>query len=639
MLIAKRVKNGATDVNHISVVVVAAYLILAWPRSAFSEPTAAPEYQPHLQLAPINLSHSVSGVVGYIYDRNGYESNVSRLQSLYVQVNLGVRVSSFIWQPWIALVQSNLLVGLNSAKTKSGSYPTETTGSTIINGDAALNLLHYSRFPFDARIFREDNRYNFSYVGTNINTQRTGYDLDQSYSSLRRTISGNAFFHSENITGQNISPTHRDQLNINLNITPSVKQSLKIYGSADNASQPTQGLSSSFDTITADHVYMPNSIFSVASLADLFKTNYSITQGSYPQQSDTKSFQFSSFGSLRPEKTPLTITSSVRLFKSDSNSNIITTPTLTSSDFNLGANYLFSQFIRMYGSFMAHDSLGTQTLNTDMGLSAGKLFRDITTIGGYKYTRSVNGQVSSNSSTVTDSTNQAFTERFQRLGLTLSHALDKRSEYDGAYLGKNLYQNLTMITGLGGRTASSNQIHSSSTISSINSGDSTISNLNTGGSLSWSRFEGKGRTGIRLNVNDARNLGGAGTQYNFQMVNLQASRSEILNRNESLQGNLTLQATRSQHDTGVYKTLAPDADVHYRNLRTFKVLNLVYDSILRIADSNLAATQLGQNQATRIWMNNFTYKIGRLDMRLDTSIAKNNHITQSSILLVMSRLF
>lgn len=637
MLIAKLVKNGATDVSHISIVVVAAYLLLAWPRSAFSEPTAAPEYQPHLQLAPINLSHSVGGAIGYLFDRYSYGSAASNLQSLYVQVNLGVNVRSFIWQPWIALVQGNLLVGLNSTKTKSNSYPTETTGSTIINGDAALNLLHYSRFPFDARIFREDNRYNFSYVGTNINTQRTGYDLSQGYASLRRTFSGNAAFHSEKLAGPNISPTYRDQLNINLKIAPSVKQSLQIYGSTDNAKQPSQGLSSSFDTITANHAYMPNSIFSVASLADLYKTNFTNTQGNNQQQSDFRSFQFSSFASLRPEKTPLTITSSVRLYKSDSSSNIMTTPTLTSSDFNLGANYLFSPFIRMYGSFMAHDSLGTQTLNTDMGLAAAKVFRDISTVGGFRYTRSISGQVSSNSSTVTDSSNQTFVERFQRLGLALSHALDKGSAYGGGLLGENLNQTLTIVSGLGGRTTSANQIPSGSTISSLNRGDSTISNLRTGGSLAWSRAEGQGRTGIRLNVSDSRNLGGAGTQYSFQMVNLQASRTENLNRNESLQGNLTLQATRSKQEAGLYRTLAPNAEARYHNSRTFKVRNLSYDSILRISDSNLV--QVGQNQATRIWMNNFTYRIGRLDMRLDSSIAKNNHIPQGSILFVMSRLF
>ncbi len=625
MLRLKLVKNGASGVGHISgVVVVAAYLILGWPRPAFSaEPAAAPDDQPHLQLAPINLSHSAGGAIGYIFQRNSYEANVNMQQSLGVRVNAGVSVNSFIWQPWLAAVSSNLVASVYDVHTNTNRTPTYNSVNTIINGDAALNLVRSSRFPFEARVFKQDDRFASSFIGTNLDNQLTGYSLRQSYRTINRRLTADAAFTSEKSTGSYTSPNYLDLFNFNSTMRPAIDQSIRIYGNTDSENQPDKGRSSSYDTLVANHVYLPNSIFSVASVANLFKMNSSVKQGSSQQQYAADSQQFSSFASLRPEKSPLTMTSSVRFLKSDSSSNGILTPTLASTNFNLGANYLFSSLIRMYGSINVADSLGIQTVSTDAALAAAQAYRAKTNLGGFLYSGSIGGSLASTNKTSTDSANQTTTQSGQSLRLYLSHALDKHTEFGAGRLSENLHQTISTAAGSSG---------------------STVSNLNSGGSLAWTRTEGKETTLLRLSATDSRNLGGK--QYVFQMVNLQASRSKAMNRNELWQGNLTVQATHAQraaeqNSPNAANTITPSADLVYRHQRAFKVLHLSFESILRIADTNIAPAQYQgyQDQTTRTWDNNFDYKIGRLTMQLKTRVAKINNIPQSSIFFMVLRPF
>ena len=620
----KPVKNGASGAGQLYCVVVLACLILGWSRTAFSaEPTAASDEQPHLQLAPIKLSHSLDGNIGYIFQRTTFGASKATQQSFGVGVNAGVGVQSFFWQPWLAQVSSNLLAGIISTSTNSSATPTYNTVSTAISGDAALDLVRYSRFPFQVRVFRRDNKYAAFYSGSNVSTQLAGYSLNQDYSSMNRRLVANASFTSSKSGGSNINPSYSNLFNFGLTAQPTQHQSISITASTDSEKQPDQGRSSLYDTLVANHAYQPNFIFSVASLANLLKINYSLAQGSItPQQFDANSLQFSSVASLRPEQSPLTMTGSVRFLRTDSSNNGILASTLKSSNFNLGANYLFSPLIRLYGSVNVADSLGTQTVSTDAALSAAKPYRitAATELGGFRYSGSIGGNLSTNNRTSTNSIGQSTNQNALNLGLYLSHALDKNSEWGAGRLSENLHQTVS-----GG----------------VSSSGTAISNLNTGGSLSWNRIEGKENTQLRLSANDARNL--RGPQSIFQMINLQASRSEAMSRNESLQGSLTVQATHTQVSgtQDIPNTITPSAEMNYRHQRAFKVLHLTFDSILRIADTNIASAQPtgSPNQATRSWDNNFDYKIGRLSLKLNTNMAKIGDTLQTSIMFMMNRSF
>ena len=136
MLRPKLIKNGASGIGRISGVVAIAYLILGWARPALSvEPTAVPEEQSHLQLALIDLSHSVNGNMGYIFQRTAIGSSLTTLQALGLGVVVEAQAKSFFWQPWLALVSSNLSTSINSSSTSTNATPTYNTLSTAINGD------------------------------------------------------------------------------------------------------------------------------------------------------------------------------------------------------------------------------------------------------------------------------------------------------------------------------------------------------------------------------------------------------------------------------------------------------------------------------------------------------------------------
>ena len=530
MLRLKLVNNRASGAGSLSGVMVLACLMLGWSRPAFSdEPAATADEPSHLQLAPIKFSNFVGGNLGYSYTRTTRGTGTPDLQqALGVGVETGIRAESFLWQPWLALVSSQLTASVNGISANTNTAPTQNSVNTAISGEAALNLLKMSRFPFMARIYRTDGRYEAFYSGTNSAHQNTGYDLSQSYRSRNQRLTGNAAYRSEKTTGSNINPGYSNGFNFSSTLLLTRFQSLALTGSTNNTSTPALGRSFSSDTLMANHAYTPNSIFSVASAANMYKMNYDLTAvGSTAQQSDSNSRQFSSYASLRPEKSPFTVTSSVRFIQSDSSINGITTPALTASHFNLGANYLFSRLIRMYGSVSVADSLGTQTVNTNATLSAARPFSTYSTtnVSGFRYSGSISSSIATNNNTTTNSANQTTTTNTLNLGLYLSHALDKTSELGAGSLSENLHQ--TISGGVSDR------------------GGSTISNLNSGGSLSWNIREGKVSQLFRLSATDSRNLRGATSV--FQMINLQASRRDAMSRNESLHGSLTVQATQAQY--------------------------------------------------------------------------------------------
>jgi hypothetical protein len=632
MLRLKLVKNGASGAGHISGVMVVAYLILGWSRPAFSvETTASPDEQPHLQLAPIYISHSLGGNIGYFFDRTTNGPNKYIQQTLGVGVTAHVSVRSFFWQPWFAQVSTSLIGSVFTNNTHTNTAPNYHSQAKNISGDAALKVLNTSRFPFEAHIFKDDTSITALYSGTNDSTQVTGYSLDQRYQSRSQRLTGSAVFTSKNrYSGLNTGPIHEDLFNFGLTDRLTRTQVISIYGATNRVDNRSAGTSFLYDTLTANHSYQPNTIFSVSSLANQLKYDYGLkAQASSPaQQYDSSALQFNSFAAFRPEKSPLTMTSSVRFLSTDNTVNGAAAPTLNNTNFNLGANYLFSPFIRMYGSVNVADSLGTQTVATSTALTAAKPFRfanQTTGPDGFIYSGSAGGTVSTATAATTIAGNQTSTNALN-LGAYLSHALDKNTEIGGGRLSENLNQSLTMS-------------HSLSASNVVNT-NRQITNLTTSGSLGWSQSEGSAATHLRLSATDSRYL--SEPRRAFQMVNLQASRSEALSRNESLQGNLTVQGTHSQQaGQASYSTLTPSAELNYLNLRLLKVRDLTYNSVLRISEGNIAPVSyyVNQDQAIRSWTNDLDYKIGVLVLKLHTIIAVVRNTPRSTIMFMMNRPF
>jgi len=263
-------------------------------------------------------------------------------------------------------------------------------------------------------------------------------------------------------------------------------------------------------------------------------------------------------------------------------------------------------------------------------LTAAKPFRFASTptnLDGFIYSGSAGGTVSTATVTTTNAGNQTSTNALN-LGAYLSHALDKNTEIGAGRLSENLNQSLTMS-----HTLSANNV--------VNS-NRQITTLVTGGSLGWHRPEGNGVTHVRLSAADSRYL--SEPRRAFQMINLQASRSEAISRNESLRGNLTVQGTHTQlPGRDSYYTLTPSAELAYLNQRLFKVRGLIFNSTLRIYEGNIAPVNYtypaSQDQANRSWTNDVDYKIGVLVLRFHSYIAFVGTTPQSVIQFMASRPF
>lgn len=625
MLRSRPVKYGTVGTGRISSLVWVTWLFFGWSGSAFSDES------PHLQLAPIQFGTSVGGNIGYTFLRNSYGSNTSQQQMLDVGVTVRVRARSYLWQPWFARVSSDVGMGVNADIASSNSSPPRKSGGTVVTGNAALNVLPYSRFPFEARVYRTATQANGYLSGINSEYINSGLSLTQSYSSVDGRLdslgsyihdtSGRANFYPENV---------RDQLGFSLTTHPiNSPQSFRVEGGITRIERPLRGEKALTDMLVINHLFQPTSVFSVANMLNLLKSTSKVTPASgLPQQSDYSSQQFSSFASWRPEENPLTLTSSARLYKSKSSTSTATTTSqFNDTNWNLGANYAWSKLLRMYGSVNINDNSGIQTISTTAALSAQKALgeQESITVGGFRYSRYIAATLGNQTITTSNQNQTSTTTSVQQLGVSVGHDLNKNTKVNNGDLMVDLNQGLSTVVSTKG---------------------SPFTNLNTRGALVWNHSESKETTMLSLRAADSRALSG---KQNFsQLINLQASRNERLARNQSLVGNLTLQASRSG-SSGVSTPFiaVPSANLTYRHERLFQVKNLLFESALNIQGADIVLSQGGSNQqglttqsrSTVSWDNNLDYFIGRLKMRLHTHLAPVNNIIQSSLLFSITRSF
>jgi hypothetical protein len=636
MLRPNRAKYGTDGVSRISSV-----LIIGWMVFGCSCPASADEGR-HLKLAPIRVSSTVGGNIGFTYFGNNFGKSRNSSKSLGVNVNYKVRATSYFWQPWFAEVSGGLGVFADSSITNYSPPPTTTkSANAALTGDFQLDMLKYSRFPFMARVYKSGNHSSGTASGINSDHRNKGYELSQEYRSLNGRIDSLAHFvHNNGGRASFGTEEAQDQLNLFLSALPFQYQSLRVSGNFIDTSHPLLGDSFISDALSTNHLYQPNATFSIASLLDLIKTDYTLKPGNVTlQQNNYNSQQLSSYASWRPIASPLTMTSSVRLYRSDYGTN--SSPLLRSdaTNFNLGANYAWSPLLRTYGSVNVYDdNKGIQTVSSNAALAAQKMFgsSEGVKIGDYRYTRYgtaslANSTVtsSSNLTTTPGSANLTKTTSVQSLGGNLGHGLSKSTNLDGGIFTINLNQTFSEV---------------------LSTRHTPFSHLGSNGSWSWSRSAGRETTIFRLTASDSRDL--SGRQSFFQLINLQATRDVLLIRHQSLNGNLTIQTTRSGYKAyGGYDGLStplitsPSASVRYDNQKLFSVLNLTLTSALQLTAHDIVSSQTNQsgyspmNTSTVAWDNDVNYFIGRLRIRALLHIAEVNNSTQSSLWFTMNRGF
>jgi hypothetical protein len=626
MLRPKRVKYGTVGAGRISSVLLVGWLIIGWSRPAFSDEGR------HLKLAPIRIGYNAGGSIGYSYQSNSYGTSRTAAQTLDANVRYDARARSYFWQPWFAQVSVGLGVDFSTSASNS-SASNYKAANTHLSNEAALDLLKFSRFPFRAHVANNISHASGTSSGVNSDYKTSGFDLTQQYKELHGAFNADAHFARYKGGRADLGTEQiNNSLDISLTAKPFKHQSLNMSGGFRDFNHPLKNDSRFADTLYGYHVYQPNSTFSIGSLVNLNKSGYTLNPGNITlAQSDYNSQQLSSYASWRPTRSALTVTSSVRLLRSELRQSINSSPLRNdSSNFNLGANYAWSRLLRTYGSVNVNDSNGIQTVYTNAALSASKVFggRDKIILGGFNYSRYAGASVSN--STVTRSVpqttgpNQTTTTSVQNLGGNIGHSLGKSTILGSGRLTINLYQRLSDV---------------------LSTKHTPSSHLNSGGTMSWRRSEGKESTILSLRATDSRLLTG---RQNFgQIINLQASRDVRLLRHQSLNGNLTIQSSRSGFNgESTPFTTSPSANLAYTNDRLFSTRNLNFNSNLNITGSEIVLSQtsnplnLSTASTARIaWRNELNYRIGRLEMKLHSLISEINGGSQSSLFFSMRRSF
>ncbi|MHB8165805.1 MAG: hypothetical protein ACYDDT_03375 [Sulfuricella sp.] len=575
------------------------------------ETVAAPppdERRFSLQFPPIRTW----GNIGYDLRKETFGEIKYLSQSINTQVNAST--SSYIWQPWFAQVSGGL--GLSSTRTSSNSSSSSNTtedkvASNFITGNAALNLLPYSRFPFEAHFDRSDNRLNTGLSAIDSSYRSTRYGLTQRY----RPLTGNTQYmasYDRNLWESAVFGTDQQDL-LHLEMTQSfAKQTLQINGDINNTERQQTNESTRLDNLVVRHSYIPDPTFSVENLANLSQTNYRLMQG----ETNNRYLQLSSSAFWRPTEKPLTVTGSARLFGMNSASNGATPSVLRSASANLGAYYELSKHIRLNSSANVNinDGNGAQTVSSNQ--SAGITYQsDTFDLATFSYNGFASGTVTNRIDPI---------DSGQHVALQLGHSLNHSMGLGAGTLGLNLNQTVS---------------------SDFDSSIPTIVRLSHSGSLTWSRAEGQKNTFLRLSASDSRAV--SGTHDFFQLINLQASRNEGFSRNAAWAGNLTIQAVRQKSgimpnayyntpvatttpDTPVTTTINSSADLSYRHQRAFGVPRLNFVSELRIyGDMPLPVLAGPRQQESRSWENRLDYTIGRLQLRLSARVSEVSNINNT----------
>lgn len=607
----RSIKKRSPGILGTSSVLITTWVALSWSFPAFSaEPAMAVKQVPpvsQLKLAPIDTRFSVGGNLGYTIRRDTIQGVATNSQMLVALVSPGVHARSYIWQPWFAQVSGDLSLNIYSTSNSSttdayaSKYSSVSLGTT---GNLTLNLVPASRFPFTAYINRTDNRQNVNYGagGNNVSQQSTSYGMNQRYRTLDGQTNYYASYNHSLSTGAYYNVNERDYSSFSMNTDRFQNQSIAVTATASYTQNPYFREHSQENTLVASHSYQPGNGFNVISIANAGFTDYQLTQ----QVGQSSYLQLNSYATWQSDEKPLVVTGSARL----SGARDGATDWASDTNANLGANYSLSEHFRVYGSVNVADKDGVQTVNTIQSAIGTYSPRPIDLGSGLRYTR--NGTASLTNQTAPAGASQTFASG-------VGHGLNRNSSFADGNLFSSINQSLYA--------------------SVSNPDNGATPRLQHNGTLSWDRPDNSGTTSLRLTADDSRDIGGNGDL--FQLVNLQANRSEGLTRNSSLNGNLTTQKSRHKSNSSPFSTTTDSsASLSYNNWRAFDIPRMHFSSELRVAGAGFVPVVTGPDEMeSRSWSNNINYAIGRIQLNFAANLSEARNIKYSTLLFNINRAF
>ncbi len=560
----------------------------------------------NVESAPVR----VWGDLTAIYRERDYNAGSnSAVDSLLIST---VNVSSYIWQPWFALVDGSL--SLTSDKRENSDQV--NVNNQYLRGKFRLNLFPSSRFP--ALFYAEKNtneRYDELFARNIVNTV---VGLRQQYISL-----DGKHFYSANVERAEREDIDQESfVNDSANIKARYKMNNNIfYGDVDYSKieKPTRADALNY-ALTARHTYANNSNFTVDSRVSTTQSHNDFITNS----NDTKNNQVSSFLLWRPGRNPnLHITGSLRVSDLEQrfqqyDLNLITNTDNVSEratiNINQGLIYNYSPRITFTESINRTELKNKKTqqyINSEaVGVTYNSGSLDFNS--GY-----YNWYATSNLNRQYGATIQSEKYFKNQLG----HSLSKDFMY---------YQTVLIQT-----------TFNQSVAYEIRENQENSSYFNHSVTANWSKSNFVNTSAIRFTYTDIRNMS---IESNvFQLANIQFSYDYRINRHTHFLANVTLQKSQISTNLKTTNTQYSNGQVSYNTSRFFNVTGLSFKSELRISNKvndgdEITSSKYGSYR-DNMWRNEIVYRVGLFESRVSLDYVKNGDVYDRVFKIQLTRNF
>ncbi|VAX01426.1 hypothetical protein MNBD_GAMMA22-1950 [hydrothermal vent metagenome] len=507
-----------------------------------------------------------------------------------------VNASSYIWQPWFALVDGNISVTSDNRENSDQV----NVNNKYLRGKLRLNFFPSSRFPLllyaeKTSNERYDELFARNIVNTVIGVRQQYISLDgRQYYSAKVERTEREDIAQESFTNELLDLKARYKMNNSI-----------LYANVDYSKieKPTRDDAVNY-AITARHSYANKSNLTLENTVSTTQSHSDFITNS----SDSRNDQLSSFLLWRPEK----------------NSNLNITASLRVSD--------LEQKYQQYDLNLTPNTAKQNqraTININQGLI-------------YNYSPRITFTESLNGTQLTSDTSEQFIGS-ESVGATYnSGSIDNVIGFYNWYASTNLNRQHgnSMATekffknqlghSLSKEISITNKVKVQSTFNQsivydLKSSREDSSLLNHSVTASWSDSNFFNSSSLRFIFTDIRNM--SFEDSSFQLINLQYFHNYRLSRNTFFIANITLQKSQNTTDQKTTNTQYTNGQLSYNNSHFINVLGLSFKSELRISNKvndgeELTSTRYGAYR-DNIWRNEIVYRIGLLESRASLDYVKN----------------
>lgn len=542
-----------------------------------------------------------------------------------------LRASSYIMQPYIALVSGDFGLTTFRSQDGGGDASANNLSGTSINGSGTLNVFPRSRFPFDATLSLSDSRSAGGFSDTNTKTRRLA--LRQQYRPNRGDWHASGGYDRSELEGT-FGSDIVDRLSANFN-DQFGRQSLALSGDISK-NRTRDGETNNFYA-SASHGFNYSEELFFNTLASIVDQRSSFQTDAQSFDSRASSLQVFSYTNWTPRDSKLRANGNLRYFQNRTESSTGGAFDRKTLAANASTTYQATRNLSLNGSLGFSTDLDSQTSSTQ---SAGASYSgDSIRLGEFTYNWF--------SSVSASNANASASGSSRSMNASLGHSLSRYWPLSQATsLSTNINQSISSSRSTGLGSVTSNTLSNSASVSvSANAGDS----LN--GYLSAS-------------LSDSRSIGGSNSS--FQMLNIQLSGNWRVNPLSEFNSNLSWQISRQESennqptvvtdefgqlividDTSRNQNSSLAGTLGYGHRRVFGVRGLRYRLDFRAnTNTNRNARRFGDPNAERaderITMDldqRLLYSIGRFDTELQYRIAEIDGARDSLIFLRATRSF